>query len=41
MLLAAAKSLCDNRDFAGRVALIFQPAEEGGAGARFMRDGHS
>ncbi len=38
MLLAAAKSLCDNRDFAGRVALIFQPAEEGGAGARFMRD---
>lgn len=27
-LLAAAKLLCDNRDFAGCVKLIFQPAEE-------------
>lgn len=36
MLLAAAKQLCESRDFAGKVVLIFQPAEEGGAGARVM-----
>ncbi len=36
MLLATAKQLAENRDFAGRVVLIFQPAEEGGAGARVM-----
>ncbi|WP_353474676.1 amidohydrolase [Salipiger sp. H15] len=35
-LLAAARYLCETRDFAGTVALIFQPAEEGGAGARTM-----
>ncbi len=36
MLLGAAKALCDSRDFAGEVVLIFQPAEEGGHGARVM-----
>jgi amidohydrolase len=36
MLLGASKILCDTRDFAGRVAVIFQPAEEGGAGAKAM-----
>lgn len=36
MLLGAAKYLAANRDFAGRVALIFQPAEEGGGGGRVM-----
>lgn len=36
MLLATAKQLSENRDFAGKVVLIFQPAEEGGAGARVM-----
>jgi hippurate hydrolase len=36
MLLATAKQLCESRDFAGTVVLIFQPAEEGGAGARVM-----
>ncbi len=35
-LLATAQYLCAHRDFAGTVALIFQPAEEGGAGARKM-----
>ncbi len=40
MLLAAAHHLCANRDFAGRVVCIFQPAEEGGGGAREMiKDG--
>ena len=29
MLLGAARILCETRDFAGRVAVIFQPAEEG------------
>ncbi|SDH59810.1 M20 aminoacylase family protein [Alloyangia pacifica] len=38
MLLAAAKYLAETRNFAGRVALIFQPAEEGGAGAKAMID---
>lgn len=36
MLLGAAKYLCDTRRFAGRVALIFQPAEENGGGAQVM-----
>ncbi len=40
MLLAAAHHLSANRDFAGRVVCIFQPAEEGGGGAREMiKDG--
>ena len=40
MLLGAAKYLADTRNFAGTAVLIFQPAEEGGAGARaMMRDG--
>jgi hippurate hydrolase len=36
MLLGAAKILAESRDFAGSVALIFQPAEEGGGGGRVM-----
>jgi len=36
MLLGAARALADSRDFDGTVALIFQPAEEGGAGALAM-----
>ncbi|WP_456428869.1 M20 aminoacylase family protein [Nitratifractor sp.] len=40
MLLAAAKYLNEEVDFDGRVVLIFQPAEEGGAGAkRMIEDG--
>jgi amidohydrolase len=40
MLLGAAKYLSDTRNFAGTAVVIFQPAEEGGAGARAMlRDG--
>jgi hippurate hydrolase len=40
MLLAAAKHLSRHRDFDGTVYLIFQPAEEGGGGAREMiKDG--
>ena len=40
MLLGAAKHLAETRNFEGTVHLIFQPAEEGGAGARSMiRDG--
>lgn len=35
-LLAAAKYLSQHRDFDGTVYLIFQPAEEGGGGARKM-----
>jgi amidohydrolase len=36
MLLGAAKYLAETRNFDGTVALIFQPAEEGGGGAREM-----
>ncbi|MCP1200750.1 M20 aminoacylase family protein [Notoacmeibacter sp. MSK16QG-6] len=36
MLLGAARELCDERNFNGTVAVIFQPAEEGGAGGRVM-----
>ena len=36
MLLGAAHHLAANRNFDGTVYLIFQPAEEGGAGARRM-----
>ena len=36
MLLGAARYLAETRNFAGRVALIFQPAEEGGGGAGVM-----
>ena len=36
MLLGAAHHLSQQRDFDGTVYLIFQPAEEGGAGARRM-----
>jgi hippurate hydrolase len=36
MLLGAAKYLAETRNFSGRVALIFQPAEEGGGGGREM-----
>ena len=40
MLLAAAQHLAGHRDFDGTVYLIFQPAEEGGGGAREMiKDG--
>jgi len=38
MLLAAAQQLASQRDFAGTVYLIFQPAEEHGAGAQRMID---
>ena len=36
MLLGAARYLAETRRFRGRVALIFQPAEEGGAGGDAM-----
>ncbi len=36
MLLGAARYLAETRRFCGRVALIFQPAEEGGGGANVM-----
>ncbi|WP_404301433.1 M20 aminoacylase family protein [Alicycliphilus denitrificans] len=40
MLLAAAQYFSQHRDFDGTVYLIFQPAEEGGGGAREMiKDG--
>jgi len=40
MLLGAAKYLSETRNFAGAAVVIFQPAEEGGAGARAMvKDG--
>jgi amidohydrolase len=36
MLLGAAKYLAETRNFDGRIAVIFQPAEEGGAGGKAM-----
>ncbi len=36
MLLGAAKYLCMTRDFDGTAIVVFQPAEEGGAGAKAM-----
>jgi hippurate hydrolase len=36
MLLGAAKYLCETRNFNGTAVVIFQPAEEGGAGGRAM-----
>ncbi|MCF6343678.1 MAG: M20 family metallopeptidase [Devosiaceae bacterium] len=40
MLLGAAKYLAETRNFSGNVALIFQPAEEGGGGGDLMvKDG--
>ncbi|MEM9425338.1 MAG: M20 aminoacylase family protein [Pseudomonadota bacterium] len=36
MLLGAAKYLAETRNFTGSVAVIFQPAEEGGGGGRVM-----
>ncbi|MFK7753554.1 MAG: M20 aminoacylase family protein [Sedimentitalea sp.] len=38
MLLGAARYLAETRNFSGRVALIFQPAEENGGGAGVMVD---
>ncbi|CAN1571143.1 AbgB Metal-dependent amidase/aminoacylase/carboxypeptidase [Rhabdaerophilaceae bacterium] len=38
MLLGAAKHLAATREFDGSVAVIFQPAEEGGAGGKAMVD---
>ena len=38
MLLGAAQYLAETRNFDGTVALLFQPAEEGGAGGRAMVD---
>ncbi|MBN9038164.1 MAG: amidohydrolase [Rhizobiales bacterium] len=38
MLLGAAKYLAETRNFKGAVAVIFQPAEEGGAGGKAMVD---
>tara|TARA_Y100000591_G_C21842433_1_gene706550 strand:+ start:1608 stop:2768 length:1161 start_codon:yes stop_codon:yes gene_type:complete len=38
MLLGAAKYLSETRNFKGKVVLIFQPAEEGYAGAKAMID---
>ncbi len=40
MLLGAAKYLAETRNFAGSVAVIFQPAEEGGGGGlEMVKDG--
>ncbi|MCR9125192.1 MAG: M20 family metallopeptidase [Rhodobacteraceae bacterium] len=36
MLLGAARYLAETRNFAGRVALLFQPGEEAGGGAEVM-----
>src|SRR5947207_466273 len=36
MLLGAARHLCETRNFDGTAIVIFQPAEEGGAGAKAM-----
>jgi len=38
MLLGAAKYLAETRNFDGTVAVIFQPAEEGGGGGQLMVD---
>ena len=38
MLLGAAKYLAETRNFAGTAVVIFQPAEEGGAGGKAMVD---
>ena len=38
MLLGAAQYLAETRRFAGTVVVVFQPAEEGGAGAKAMID---
>ena len=38
MLLGAARYLAETRNFAGDAVVIFQPAEEGGAGAKAMID---
>jgi hippurate hydrolase len=38
MLLGAARQLAESRAFDGTVIVIFQPAEEGGAGAKAMMD---
>jgi hippurate hydrolase len=38
MLLGAARYLASTRDFSGAAIVIFQPAEEGGAGAKAMID---
>ena len=40
MLLGAARHLCQTRNFRGSVAVIFQPAEEGGGGGdEMVKDG--
>src|ERR1700757_459 len=36
MLLGAARYLAETRNFAGKAVVIFQPAEEGGAGGKAM-----
>src|SRR4029078_6266201 len=38
MLLGAARYLAETRNFAGTAIVLFQPAEEGGAGAKAMID---
>src|SRR4051812_30192588 len=38
MLLGAARYLAETRNFAGTAIVIFQPAEEGGAGGKAMLD---
>jgi amidohydrolase len=38
MLLGAARYLCETRNFDGTAVVIFQPAEEGGAGGKAMLD---
>ena len=38
MLLGAARYLAETRNFKGNVALVFQPAEEGGGGGKEMVD---
>src|ERR1041385_186026 len=38
MLLGAARYLAETRNFAGTAVVIFQPAEEGGAGGKAMGD---